>query len=89
MVASWPAQAALPDLVQCAMNRHEKASKMQVSLASGMDVRQTGRGGYREPTELAEGGNEGRSGTEGNHRKTMDVTSAEVSGSVACQGCGG
>ena len=28
------------------------------------------RGGYREPPELAEGGNEGRSGTAGNHRKT-------------------
>ena len=31
---------------------------------------QTDRGGYREPPELAEGGNKGSSGTEGNHRKT-------------------
>ena len=29
----------------------------------------TDKGGYREPPELAEGENEGRSGTEGNHRK--------------------
>ena len=30
---------------------------------------QTDRGGYREPPELAEGGNKGSSGTEGNRRK--------------------
>ena len=39
------------------------------SQGSGISL-QTDRGGYREPTELAEGGNKGKSDTEGNHRKT-------------------
>ena len=32
--------------------------------------RSTGRGGYRESPQPAEGGSKGRSGTEGNHRNT-------------------
>ena len=40
-----------------------------LQLPPSRRARQTDRGGHREPPELVEGGNKGRSGTEGNHRK--------------------
>ena len=50
----------------------------QGACAQGPEARQTDREGRREPPELAEGGNKGSSGTEGNHRKTGSRNSLQL-----------